>query len=195
MGVIDRVRPRWVIVENVRGAPVEVWSEQLAALGYVTSWALLDAADWGLPSHRRRLFVVAGPVGYRWPTPTHYGPDVPWLLRGGRQPWVGFGQALGLDDQDHYYPFGVTSTFQPDPIDPRRPALCLNTKANQYVVRTGKMRRLHVWQSAILLGFPEGYPFQGSKQAQHRQIGNAVAPIMAEVLARGLTGDDSGCKV
>ena len=211
LGVIDRVRPRWVIVENVRGAPVEAWSEQLAALGYVTSWALLDAADWGLPSHRRRLFVVAGPVGYRWPTPTHAeGNPLPPL-----KPWASMGQALH-DSPDQFRPYA-------DPTGPRsikcilsQPAAAVTcqevkgtraSKANNYRFHGGpdrasdsaflalNWRRLTVAECAKLVGFPDGYPLQGTSEARYRQIGNAVAPVMAEVLARGLTGDDSGCRL
>jgi len=52
-------------------------------------------------------------------------------------------------------------------------------------------RRRLTWQEcATLVGFPDGYPFQGTIEARYRQVGNAVAPIMAEVLARSLpTGE------
>ena len=41
-------------------------------------------------------------------------------------------------------------------------------------------------EAATLQGFPEGYPFQGPKSAQYRQIGNAVPPVMAALLARAV---------
>ena len=41
------------------------------------------------------------------------------------------------------------------------------------------------WQEcAVLLGFPADYPFAGGIGAKYKQIGNAVAPVMAEALAR-----------
>jgi DNA (cytosine-5)-methyltransferase 1 len=52
-------------------------------------------------------------------------------------------------------------------------------------VATGR-RRLTVGECRILLGFPEGYPFQGTTEARYRQIGNAVAPVVAMVLGEGV---------
>ena len=48
-------------------------------------------------------------------------------------------------------------------------------------------RRRLTWQEcAVLLGFPADYPFAGGIGAKYRQIGNAVAPVMAEALARSI---------
>jgi len=50
----------------------------------------------------------------------------------------------------------------------------------------GAGRRRLTWQEcAVLQGFPDGYPFSGSTQASiYKQVGNAVCPIMSEVLGR-----------
>ena len=48
---------------------------------------------------------------------------------------------------------------------------------------TGR-RRLTVEECAILQDFPVGHPFQGTKSAQYRQVGNAVPPKLAEVVGR-----------
>jgi len=46
---------------------------------------------------------------------------------------------------------------------------------------TGR-RRLTVSECAILQGFAKDYPFQGTKSAQYRQVGNAVPPAFARAL-------------
>lgn len=55
-------RPRWIVMENV--VHMRPWSRyqelksKLEALGYKLKEAVLDAADFGVPQRRRRLFVV-----------------------------------------------------------------------------------------------------------------------------------------
>lgn len=83
LAAIRENRPRWLVVENVVGAPVDLW---LASLRELYPWADVwraDAADYGLPSRRNRVYVVAGPSAVWFPRPTHYGPTAPFLLRGG----------------------------------------------------------------------------------------------------------------
>jgi DNA (cytosine-5)-methyltransferase 1 len=49
---------------------------RLRALGYVVEWRNLNAADYGAPTHRRRLFLIARCDGRptRWPAPSHGDP-------------------------------------------------------------------------------------------------------------------------
>ena len=48
---------------------------------------------------------------------------------------------------------------------------------------TGR-RRLTVQECAKLQAFPDDHPWQGTKTAQYRQIGNAVCPPMSEAVGR-----------
>lgn len=208
LALIESIRPTWVIIENVVGCPAILWSEAIARLGYAVSSATLDAADWGLPSHRRRVFIVAGPTGYQWPTPTHYGPQVPWLLRVGKQPWNGYGSAIGIDVG--ILKPGNGGYFDGPGRDASEPAHTVTGHCRQYL--TGPLpticttdgvgigsaasrdrleamigRRSLTWQEcAALLGFPADYPFRGSSKTKYRLVGNAVAPIMAQVIATNM---------
>jgi DNA (cytosine-5)-methyltransferase 1 len=86
------VKPRIIILENVRefrtwgplnrnhrpiksraGTTFQRWLGQLRALGYVPEVRELDAADFGAPTHRRRLFIIARRDGHliNWPEATH----------------------------------------------------------------------------------------------------------------------------
>ncbi len=52
------------------------WVAALEREGYAVEWRVMDAADYGVPTHRRRLYLVARRDGQpiHWPRPTH-GPD------------------------------------------------------------------------------------------------------------------------
>lgn len=86
------VKPRVIFTENVRefltwgpldgeGFPVkaragelfERWRVRLELLGYRVEWKVLDASDYGAPTRRRRLFIVARCDGKPivWPEATH----------------------------------------------------------------------------------------------------------------------------
>jgi DNA (cytosine-5)-methyltransferase 1 len=101
-------RPRFLSIENVAefetwgpldatGQPIrdragETFREFVAALrglGYAVDWRVLCAADFGAPTIRRRLFLVARRDGQpiRWPEPTHADPSKRDLFSAGLQPW------------------------------------------------------------------------------------------------------------
>jgi DNA (cytosine-5)-methyltransferase 1 len=50
----------------------------------------------------------------------------------------------------------------------------------------GPRRPLTEVECAALQGFPEDYPFAGSRTSQYRQVGNAVPPPLAEVVCRSV---------
>lgn len=63
MNFIDELSPRWVIIENVLG--MRRWSgfpdliSELRSKGYKLRMQSLDAAAFGVPQNRRRLFIMA----------------------------------------------------------------------------------------------------------------------------------------
>lgn len=95
-----QVRPRVIFVENVaefadwgplneedqpirerKGEEFRRWVRDIEACGYVVEHRLLVAADYGAPTTRKRLYLVARSDGrpLRWPEPTHGpGRSLPW---------------------------------------------------------------------------------------------------------------------
>lgn len=59
-----------------KGLTFARWAGRLKSLGYAVEWRNLNAADFGAPTHRRRLFLVARCDGEPivWPAPTHADP-------------------------------------------------------------------------------------------------------------------------
>ena len=65
MNVIEDVRPKLIISENVPQCSttwkiaMEVLLGALKRLGYVTSWTILNTADFGIPQSRKRWYLLA----------------------------------------------------------------------------------------------------------------------------------------
>lgn len=100
------LRPTWLVLENVSGfmgQPFADYRHKLLAqlrglFAHVQVWRL-DAADYGVPQHRRRCFLVCGPYKVRAPSPTHVDPAKPDLW-GRLKPWRTWDEALALPDGD-----------------------------------------------------------------------------------------------
>jgi DNA (cytosine-5)-methyltransferase 1 len=113
--------PTWLVCENVTGmlthngkacgsgccadperCPATYWHEVVMREARERfAWAdyrILDAADFGTPQFRKRVFLVAGPRPIRWPEPTHGEPTAQRSMFGpALNPWVTVRSALGLD--------------------------------------------------------------------------------------------------
>ena len=82
--LLRHLRPRGFLFENVYGITGAengaAWKEIVDAFsesGYRIFYRILDAADYGVPQHRERLFILGIQEGsYEFPRPTH-GPDSP----------------------------------------------------------------------------------------------------------------------
>lgn len=117
---IEVIEPPYFVAENVvglRSLGAKAWlSEQLSHFraigqhGYHVSVQVLDAADFGVPQRRRRLFLVGVRKDldkfYRFPAPTH-GPEAD-------KPWVSHGDALAAAS----LPGWPTGEFYERPDDP-----------------------------------------------------------------------------
>ncbi len=245
VAAVDALRPTWLLAENVvgltrhrRGCPRAqrlltvfeqptpddcpgcyfervVLADLRARFEHVGWWAL-DAADYGVPQHRARVFVWAGPAPLDPPPPTH-GPGRP-------RPWVSMGEALGLaaglEAQASVCDTDRGLRGAPRPCKTGRwgdghpellvdgPAPTITTEAGHALPWTTagivylanpeaeheRRRPLTVEECAVLQDFPAGHPWQGGVGAQYRQVGNAVPPRLAEVVGRALMGAAGGAR-
>lgn len=104
--ILAEARPRGFIFENVyaltyRNNQSRPWFDRLlremTVAGYTFRWAVLNAADYGVPQLRPRVFVVGVRRGERLPdlpSPTHGGSWERRLSGGGDLPHVTSGDAL-----------------------------------------------------------------------------------------------------
>lgn len=103
-----QVRPRVIILENVeefrdwgpllpdgqpckerKGQEFKRWEGELKRLGYKVEHRELRACDYGAPTIRKRLFLIARRDGEKivWPKPTHGRPDNPDVIAGRKLSW------------------------------------------------------------------------------------------------------------
>lgn len=210
---IRQLRPRFFVFENVRGLSLLYGRKFLhrilrayKRLGYDVSWKLVDAADYGVPQHRKRLIIIGFrkdlKVDYKFPDPTH-GP--------GKIPYVTLRDVLNdlpAPRSDEYYhqddwPFFYMSrnrratwgrpsyTIQTEPrhiaLHPSCPPM-RHVEKDKWVFTkgAGSYRRLSVRECARIQTFPDWFEFAGALDAQYRQVGNAVPPLLAEVIANSV---------
>lgn len=203
VSAVKRYRPQLALFENVRGmlfrnkAYFEEIIIALGELGYVVEWQILNAAHYGVPQKRERLFCVAHRGGWKWPEKTHL------------QSPSTVGEALGelafsappnsrflTPSMDEYVKKYEIASKCINPRDlhldaPSRTVTCRNlcgATGDMLRIRLpdGRRRRLTVREGARLQSFPDWFQFQGSENSQFNQIGNAVPPLLAKALARSV---------
>ena len=110
LNVLRMYEPRAFLLENVAGLAYKVHKEALTfilktaeELGYRCSWRVLNAADYGVPQIRERLFLVGLKEGeFRWPSPSHSKPKSGDLFGGHLPAWRTAGEAISdLDTEDN----------------------------------------------------------------------------------------------
>jgi len=226
------VQPRTIILENVaefqtwgplledgrpdparRGETYRRWVDSLQRLGYQVEARVLDAANYGAPTTRRRLFIQARRDGQpiTWPGCTHptHVPAAAVL------DWTDLGETL--DERRRVLGAGTQTRVlaaleqhgSPAPNGHRAalyvyqyggqgrrvdaPAPTLTTGDRLALVQRDEQdrvwfRSLQIRELAALMGFPEHYAFPGQRKAACHALGNAVCPPLAAALVRAALG-------
>lgn len=206
--LIDQIRPRAVMIENVRGILDSIFEDyrkyvagQIAKLGYKTDWRLLNASDYGVPQLRPRVVFVAIRKEYasffEWPSsykqrPMTVGETLFDLMssRGWR------GASAWRERANDIAPTIVGGSKKhggPDlgPTRAKKAWAVLGVDGHNIAENPPErdfvgMPRLTVPMVARLQGFPEEWIFTGKKTPAYRQVGNAFPPPVACAVASQL---------
>lgn len=232
--VLEDMQPRAFLMENVEGLGFRGKDEGLTYIrrrldeinarrgtNYVPTTAVLNAADYGVPQLRRRMFIVAARNGapFRFPDPTHAPAED--AKRMGRKRHLTAWDALRgvrVSEADDLRLRGKWADLLPtipegqnylwhtergggEPLFGWRRRfwsfllkLAKNTPSWTIQAQPGPAtgpfhwanRRLAIQEMARLQTFPRSIVFSGTYADAHRQLGNAVPSLLAEVLARAI---------
>ena len=208
------LEPEWIVVENV--VHMKGWKgyspliTDLRALGYLTTMAVLDAADYGVPQNRKRMFILCGrdrlPPG-EVPRPGIIAPtvadilDLPgtWpttpLYREGRAAATLARAAKGISALGGGVPFlivyyGTDSSGGYQPLN--RPLRTITTLDRFGLVTweggEPRMRMLQVSELKRAMGFSEPYSIDGLgiRRDRIKLLGNGVAPPVMQAIVEAL---------
>lgn len=168
-----------------------------------------NAADYGVPQHRHRVFFVGfrADLTTEWsfPKPTHADLNSAAVRKSGQEflPWCTLQEAIcdlpqpttRIVKKWHNHIFQAGAKSYPghtgSPLD--RPAKALKAGAhgvpggeNMILYTDGSVRYLTVRESARVQTFPDDYVFLGSWTEAMRQLGNAVPMKLAEIVGRSI---------
>lgn len=206
--LVDEMRPRAVMIENVRGLLDAVFDNyrqsielQLNRLGYTVEWRLLNASDYGVSQLRPRVVMVALQNAlaehFSWPKPHVTLPlsvgDLLYDLMAAngwngvnawRQQASAIAPTLVGGSKKHGGPdLGPTrakAAWKALGIDGH--GLWHEAPHPDFV----GLPRLTTRMTARIQGFPDTWQFAGKKTAAYRQIGNAFPPPVAQAVGSAL---------
>jgi DNA (cytosine-5)-methyltransferase 1 len=215
--LIKELKPNVFVFENVPGILTlnkgEDWRRLYyhfqAETGYDIYTEVLNAADYGVPQTRKRVFIVGfrQPTEYIFPQPLYRDPSNLNLLNQHLPDWIPAKLALenidGLPNHDirlhgdrvrsryeKIPPGGRDKVDHTDRIDPEKPSgtVLVGSKAGggRPFIHPYLPRHITVREAARLQSFPDWYQFLGTSTAQYRQVGNAVPPLLALAVGKSI---------
>jgi DNA (cytosine-5)-methyltransferase 1 len=171
---ISILRPRWVILENVRGHLSLGLKEVLAGLtsiGYDAKWQVVRASDVGAPHQRARIFIIAYPNDIRqnrWIDSRHQE----------KQPWIEGNEISTSNSISELKPSNETM----QKMGRKFTARC-DMHLQDIPNALDQQEKLNPIFVEYMMGLPKGWVTETglSRAQQLKMLGNGVVPQQAEL--------------
>jgi DNA (cytosine-5)-methyltransferase 1 len=206
-------KPRWIVIENVvhmrSWRRFRTWLSSLEDLGYNIRTQVLNAADFGVPQTRRRLFITADRE------------CVPPLINPTNQSRIPVARLIESDNGFRYTPLRKKGRAKPTLVRAQRAIRSVGTHTPFLIVYYGsdgaggwqridrplrtittvdrfgyvrpteeghELRMLQVPELKAAMGFPDVHEIsQGTRRDRIKLIGNAVCPPVIKAVIENLT--------
>ena len=220
--ILNHLQPKVFVMENVKGIKTrnggtifEEIQRQFKETGYDFNCITLNAADYGVPQYRERVFFYGTRIGvdFEAPIPTHGENRNPYKivldaigdlankgeevsnhvpLKHGeknirRYQLIPEGGRLPENDLPaDLYRKNFGNTFKR--LDRNKPSLTMVPGHNAFPIHPWLDRSLTVREAARIQTFPDDYIFSGRRDKQCMQVGNAVPVQLANAWAKQVKG-------
>ena len=184
---IRRTKPTVFVAENVGSLLMPCNAESLdqvmtdfGELGYSLSCEPYNAADYGVPQTRHRVFIVG--------TSSEVNPFVPPPKERHAKTWMTVKEAISdlerleeSADINHVWSRANRSPEQGDRIlKADRPAYTIRAECHGNIQWHYRLkRRMSMREAARAQSFPDTFIFDAMLRETERQVGNAVPPVLA----------------
>jgi len=209
--ILKDKQPPFFIAENVKGilslgkgSVFQMILKDFSEIGYDVQYALLNAADYGVPQTRERVLIFGTKKNFSLkisfpPKPTHQklnGVAIP----SDKQKWIGVGELLKdipepeaehslKNHEASKYKLRFNGYLGHRVINPDLPCPTITARGDErggVVVHhhPNNHRRISAREAALIQSFPIDFSFYGGKTSIYRQVANAVPPKLAYSIAK-----------
>lgn len=192
--VVKELKPNIFVAENVKSLLMDYNKESLhrvltdfQALNYSVSYHLYNAADFGIPQNRERVFIIG--------TVPRTNGFTPPTVEMSSEDWMTSQEAIsdleGYEEGEvpnHIWSKAARSPEQGSrQIKADRPADTIRAECHGNIQFHYKLpRRLSMREAARIQSFPDDFVFAAKLRETERQVGNAVPPVLAWHIAKAV---------
>jgi DNA (cytosine-5)-methyltransferase 1 len=211
--ILKEKKPNSFLLENVAGLVnhdggktfKQILSTLERELGYWVRAEKLDSADFGVPQHRKRIYIV----GFSKEISEKPKFSFSWPEKNVEK--IGVGQFVEIHEEGYTISKHLQKSYiykkddgRPQVIN-RDSDIQVKTLVSTYhkiqrltgtFVEDGKtgLRLLSENECKAIMGFPKGFKFPVSRTQMYRQMGNSVAIPVVQKIAKEITNTLSGKK-